>query len=202
MNVQLERRVLAASRGELRVVRSAGGTKAGKQLVGYAAVYNKLSEELGGFREFIRPGAFTRCMQAGADVRALINHNPDLLIGRTRSGTLRLRDTVQALRVECDLPDTNWARDYAASIQRGDMSGMSFGFVTRSDDWSEQAIDGQRCLVRELVHVDLFDVSAVTYPAYPDTEVGLRSLEDWLRNQNHTSNDVLRRRLDLLALEV
>ena len=150
------------------------------RLVGYAAVFNQLSEDLGGWRELIRPGAFAKTIRDGADVRALWNHNPDYVLGRTKSGTLRLREDDHGLAIEIDPPDTTWARDLIATIRRGDVDQMSFGFIpVRSevkiiDDHDD---NGQlrRSVIRELIEVRLFDVSPVTFPAYPQTEISVRS---------------------------
>src|SRR5918995_5655434 len=76
----------------------------GRTLHGYAAVYGAVSGDLGGFRERIAPGAFANVL--GADVRALLNHDPSEVLGRTRSGTLRLADDQRGLRFELDLPES------------------------------------------------------------------------------------------------
>jgi HK97 family phage prohead protease len=123
---------------------------------GYAAVFNSLSQDLGGFREVIRRGAFQSTIAGGADVRFLINHD-GLPLARTKSGTLRLAEDDRGL-----IP----------KMKRGDLSQMSFGFRTLKDAWRQEGADQ----IRELHAVDLFDVSAVTYPAYQSTEVALRSL--------------------------
>lgn len=139
---------------------------------GYAAVYDMWSEDLGGFREIIRPGAFTNSLQRGDDVRALIDHDSSRIIGRTKSGTLSIRDTRKGLRVEIRPPDTASGRDLVTSIKRGDLDGMSFAFRTVSDRWGTENEEA----VRELLEADLRDVSVVAFPAYPQTEVALRSL--------------------------
>lgn len=171
MKPNLERRNYTAD--ELRVVADEAGSR---KIVGYAAVFNSLSEDLGGFREKIAPGCFTRACKDG-DVRALRNHNSDYVIARTKSGTLRLSEDAHGLKIECDPPDAQWAKDMMASIDRGDVDQMSFGFRTLTDEWS--LIDGES--VRTLIDVELFDVSPVAFPAYPETTVGLRSLEIWKR---------------------
>src|ERR1700732_270710 len=107
-------------------------------ITGIPAKFNKLSRNLGGYRENIKPGAFSRSLAEGADVRALINHNPDLILGRTKSGTLRLEETNAGLRMECDAPDTQAARDLMTSCDRGDIDQGSFRFLTRSDDFRMQ----------------------------------------------------------------
>lgn len=143
------------------------------RLVGYAAVFNSQSEDLGGFREVILPGAFDRAIREAHDVRALVNHNPDKLLGRTSSGTARLAVDARGLLVEVDVPDTQDGRDTETLVRRGDLSQMSFAFRTRADQWRTQ--DGEP--LRELLDVELFDVSVVAYPAYPATEVSARALE-------------------------
>jgi HK97 family phage prohead protease len=141
---------------------------------GYAAVFNELSVNLGGFRERIKQGAFRDAVDENQDVRFLINHNADLVLGRTRSGTVTLGEDEVGLRVECELPNTTFANDLIESMSRGDVDQMSFGFVTRADSWPEK--DAETGLpIRELLRADLFDVSVVTYPAYPDTTAEVRS---------------------------
>lgn len=144
------------------------------RLAGHAAVFNSLSVDLGGFRERIEPGAFAATI-AEDDIRALFNHNPDFVLGRNVAGTLRLAEDDRGLAIGIDLPDTQAARDLSVSIERGDITGMSFGFRTISDQWEMQ--DGDA--VRTLLAVKLFDVSPVTFPAYPETDVAVRSLEAW-----------------------
>lgn len=170
MNASKEVRFL--SRAELRV---GGGEGKPPTIVGYAALFNSLSSDLGGFREVLLPGCFARCLADGADVRALVDHMPYRIIGRNKAGTLRLAEDDKGLRVEIDPPDTTIGRDVVESLRRGDLTGMSFGFFTVSDQW--RMVDGLP--LRELVEVTLDggDVSVVTYPAYPDTTVAVRSLQ-------------------------
>lgn len=149
---------------------------------GYAAVFNELSVNLGGFRERIRPGAFRTAIEAGDDVRFLINHDANLILGRTPA-TLTLSEDETGLRVECDLPNTSYANDLAESMRRGDINQMSFGFTTRADAWPEK--DAESGLpIRELVDVGLFDVSAVAYPAYPDTTAAVREIREAIETEN------------------
>jgi HK97 family phage prohead protease len=145
------------------------------RLVGYAAKFDSWSEDLGGFRERIKPGAFDRALAGEHDVRALINHDSNLILGRSRSGTLRLSSDEVGLRMELDLPDTQVARDLSTSIQRGDIDQMSFGFmVDRGGSlWDLDAEPVERTITEVS---QLLDVSVVTFPAYPQTEVALRSL--------------------------
>lgn len=143
----------------------------GNRVVGHAAVFNSLSEDLGGFREIIRPGAFANVVKS--DVRCLFNHDPSLILGRTAAGTLRLAEDRSGLAIECELPQTSYARNLQLSMQRGDVSGMSFSFTVAKDVWSEQ-LGG--VLLREVLLFDqVYDVGPVTFPAYPATDAGLRA---------------------------
>ena len=144
------------------------------KIVGYAAVFNSLSENLGGFREKIKPGAFRNALKI-SDTRALFNHDRNFVLGRQSAGTLNLKEDKTGLHIEIDPPDTSFARDLMVSIGRGDITQQSFGFTVKKDEWKD--LDGDEPL-RTLTEVgELFDVSPVTFPAYPDTNVAVRSLE-------------------------
>jgi Escherichia/Staphylococcus phage prohead protease len=142
----------------------------GHTITGYAAVFNSLSQVLWGFREMIAPGAFADSLSD--DVRALWNHDTAIVLGRTKSGTLRLHEDETGLRIEIDPPES--AAAYLESIARGDVDQMSFGFNTLEDDWNE---DDEGQVIRTLRKVKLFEVSPVTFPAYTATSVGVRSDE-------------------------
>lgn len=135
---------------------------------GYAAIFDTLSVQLWGFREKIAPGAFTGSL--GDDIRALWNHDTSVVMGRTKSGTLRLAEDATGLRIENEPPSA--ASHQVESIDRGDVDQMSFGFRTLEDAWDE---DDEGQLVRTLLKVKLYEVSFVTFPAYPATSVQLRS---------------------------
>lgn len=137
------------------------------KMEGYAALFGTKSEEMFGFREVIMPGAFDRALRESHDVRALVNHNPDLILGRTTSGTLALSIDQKGLRVEIEPPDTTVGRDAVVSVERGDLSQMSFAFRTLTDDYRLE--DGE--VIRELMDLELLDVSVVAYPAYLETDV-------------------------------
>lgn len=138
----------------------------GQKITGHAAVFNKLSEDLGGFREQILPGAFTKALKR-SDVRALWNHDANIVLGRTKAGTLRLEEDDKGLRVEIDPP--SWASGYMETIKRGDVNEMSFAFTVAEDE-----IDGEKN-IRSIREFDrIYDVSPVTYPAYPQTSVKVR----------------------------
>jgi HK97 family phage prohead protease len=125
------------------------------------------------FREEIAPGAFSDSL--GEDIRALMNHNTGIVLGRTRANTLRLFEDATGLGFELDLPETTAGRDLAESIRRGDITQMSFGFETLSDEWRME----DKAEIRTLKKIRLFEISPVAFPAYPQTEVALRSLEAW-----------------------
>ena len=165
---EVERRFAAAA--ELRVDEGGEGEK--PKIKGMAAVFNKLSLDLGGFREKLAAGAFAKTLK-DADVRALWNHNPDYVLGRNKAGTLELEETERGLAVVNEPPDTAWARDLLTTMRRGDVDQMSFGFRVIKDEWTtEEGKDP----IRTLQEVKLFDVSVVTFPAYPQTSVKVRSV--------------------------
>ena len=157
-------------------IRTAGDEGAMMRLLGYAARFNSYSQDLGGFKERILPGAFTTCLAQRADVRFLQNHDPNFVMGRTRNNTLRLREDSEGLAFEVILPDTQQARDLYKTVKRGDMDQCSFAFTVDEDgdSWSEELDErGNRFIARTLKQVRLFDVSAVTYPAYKNTSIGI-----------------------------
>lgn len=143
---------------------------------GYAAVFNQETVIGGifGFREQIAPGAFDQAIEAD-DVRALFNHDPNMLLGRTASGTLKLSVDRRGLKYDVDLPDTAVARDVRTLIKRGDVTGSSFGFTVDEDDWDESEMKKGKLPLRTILKASLWDVSPVTYPAYPQTSVSARS---------------------------
>lgn len=142
-------------------------------IVGYAAVFNSLSEDFGGWREIVRPGAFRKTINEKRDIRALWNHETSYVLGRTLNGSLALREDEQGLRAEIKPPDTQWARDLVTSVRRGDISQMSFGFRVVRDNWREDGNDTGT--LRELLEVELYEVSPVTFPAYGATDVQVRA---------------------------
>jgi hypothetical protein len=147
------------------------------QIVGYAAVFDQASTDLGGFVEYIQPGAFADVLATQPDVRALWNHDPNFVLGRTTSGTLQLVEDDHGLHMTITPPSTQWARDLLVSIQRGDVSQSSFAFRVAAD--GETWHHSQRGLpARTIVRVaELSDVSPVTYPAYSSTHVDVRAIE-------------------------
>jgi HK97 family phage prohead protease len=147
-----------------------------RTVTGYAAVFNSPSEDMG-FIEYIEPGAFRDALKT-SDVRALFNHDPNYILARTASGTLRLEEDGKGLRYQFDAPATTFGNDFLTMLRRGDISQSSFGFTVGEQAWEEKrAADGSTQHIRRIKKIDrLFDVSPVTYPAYPDTEVALRAM--------------------------
>ena len=154
-------------------IRSSGTlTAKGKTLSGYAAVFNS-EANLGDFQELIRPGAFAKSLATGSNIRALYHHQGDALLGTTKGGTLQLREDAKGLAFSLDLPDTSHGRDLAVLVARGDVSGCSFGFrvAAGGDRWEQRGAQ----LVRELLAVDLMEVTLTADPAYTDTSIAMRS---------------------------
>jgi len=155
---------------------------------GYASVFNSKTD-LGRFDEVIEPGAFTRALAEGQDVRALIDHDSGRIIGRTKNGTLELREDAKGLHSRITLPDTQDGRDLSVLIERGDLDAMSFGFSVKGDRWEKH--EGRN--TRHISDVDLYDVSVVSFPAYDtDVSIALRSMPE------EEPDDNRRLRFDLL----
>lgn len=149
---------------------TAGVTANGRKLTGYIAKYDSPTK-IGSFTETIRRGAFTRTLTENPDILALADHDAAKVLGRTRSGTLELREDDIGLAFTLALPDTQAGRDLVALAERGDIGGASFGFNVPAggDSWNGNN--------RELRAVNLAEVSIVSaWPAYQDTEISLRSL--------------------------
>lgn len=161
-------------------IRAAEGSAAidgleGSIIRGVPIVFNSLSVDLGGFKERIRPEAVNRTLREQLDVRALVDHESAKVLGRMRSGTLSLRKTADGLASRIEPPDTTYAVDLMKSLRRGDVSGMSFGFMALDDEWHLE--DGLP--IREVIDMRIREISVVTFPAYEATDVSLakRSLD-------------------------
>ncbi|ART54825.1 hypothetical protein CBP36_12000 [Acidovorax carolinensis] len=154
-------------------VRSIGNLSSNdKKLHGYAAIFDS-EADLGGFSEVIRNGAFRKTLEGGSNVRALFDHNGSALLGTTRGGTLQLREDAKGLAFELALPDTSHGKDLAILVGRGDIAGCSFGFrvAPGGDRWEQRGAT----LVRELIDVELVEITLTSDPAYQDTTVAMRS---------------------------
>lgn len=153
--------------------REAGSPK----IIGYAAVFGVETDISGLFAERIAKGAFRRAIREKQDVRALFNHDSDYVLGRSKAGTLTMSEDDRGLKVEIDPPDTQLARDTLVLIERGDLDGMSFAFTVKK----QEVLNREGALpLRTILDVDLYDVSVVTFPAYKQTDVNVRSAEEIL----------------------
>ena len=174
MTKQRERRTLFCDLAQARVERREDGTA--EKISGYAAVFFDPAkpgteyEMWPGYRERVAAGAFADVL--GQDVRGLFNHDANMVLGRTKSATMRLSEDATGLRYEIDIPDTQAGRDTATSIQRGDVTGSSFSFIV-GERLMEDFEDGTT--VRTITKVKrLYDVGPVTFPAYEGTEASAR----------------------------
>ncbi|AJA22119.1 TPA: HK97 family phage prohead protease [Bacillus thuringiensis] len=138
-------------------------------ITGYAAVFNSKTSIGGWFDEIIAPGAFARALSENGDIRALFNHNWDNVLGRTKSGTLRLEEDAKGLKFEVELPNTSTGRDLAESMSRGDINQCSFGFWVTEEEWDYNVEPA----LRTVKEVELYEISVVSIPAYDDTEASL-----------------------------
>jgi HK97 family phage prohead protease len=142
---------------------------------GYAAKFNKPSQNLGGFVEFIAPTAFNRARgNSWPDVLARYNHDDNMLLGTSSAGTLRLGVDNVGLLYDVDLPRSR--ADVYELIQRRDVQKSSFAFRVIGDNGDEWGLSDQNFPQRTLLSVDLMDVAPVNMPAYPDTTSAVRSL--------------------------
>ena len=180
--------------------RAAEDGQESRKITGYAAVFDKYSEEMWGFYERIKPGAFAEVLTD--DVRALFNHDCNHVLGRSRAGTLSVKEDENGLAVEIELPDTQTARDLCTSMERGDIDQMSFAFTVAESDWDAEH-DGKP--VRTINKIKrLYDVSVVTVPAYPDTSADVRAHSDIFKEYQPQKNDleILKLKTDLKLREV
>jgi HK97 family phage prohead protease len=138
----------------------------GMHLEGYAALFDSRSENLGGFTETIKPGAFRASLKSRNDIKLLWNHDTGAVLGSTRAGTLTLTEDDRGLRVSADIANTSYGRDAAELVRRGDVSAFSFGFSMPARGGDEWNSDGTE---RVLKSVRLHEVSLVAFPAYPET---------------------------------
>jgi HK97 family phage prohead protease len=219
----IERRTFAVK--ELRAAQQDDKTV----LEGLSAVFNEYSEDLGGFVEIIEPGFFDEVLDS--DVRSLMNHDPNYVLGRTKSGTLEIEQRDEGLFQRTFPPVTEpdaaqWAKDLMVSVRRGDINQMSFGFIVKStyrgdlEDGDEWYVMGDK-IVRRLKKggaKELLDVSVVTYPAYPQTNVSANTRSRFTEFQKSIQHgqapdtdgeaeerqeplDILQRRLELASKE-
>jgi len=167
-----EREVRLCVNAELRVVDNEARAKGkGSELVGYAAKFNQVAEIWPGFREQIASGAFTQTLAEHDDVRMLFNHNPDIVLGRTKADTLRLEEDDTGLRIHNWPPKTTAAADLLINVREGNVTQMSFAFRVREQTVVDND-DGS--MDRTITNAQLHDVSVATFPVYEDAEVDIR----------------------------
>ena len=146
------------------------------RIIGAGAVYNKRSQDLGGFVEIIRAGAFTGSLEGGREIKAFYNHDPNQILGTTKSDPpLTVRDSDDGLVYDVEIPDTSYGRDLRENLKRKNINGSSFQFRTLEDNWYK---DDEGVTVRELLSAELIEVGPVTNPAYLPTTAQMRSLYD------------------------
>ena len=178
-----------------------------REVVGYGSVFNSLSENLGGFRELISKNAFDEVLEN--DVRALFNHDSNYILGRTTANTLKLSVDERGLRYSVNIPETTYGNDLMVSLDRGDITQNSFGFIVEEDDWSQ---DEEGNTIRTIKKVSrLLDVSLVTYPAYPEATIAQRGFlnyttelekkENTKEEKVFTKRNLLDKRIELLKLK-
>lgn len=177
-------------------------------VVGYGSIFNSRSENLGGFYEYISPAAISEETIAKSDVRALINHDQNLILARSTTGTLNLTVDEKGLKYEFDIPETSYGKDLAINMQNGNLNQSSFAFTVASngDEWSTDE-DGND--IRTITSIDrLYDVAVVTYPAYSqadsDLVVAQRGLAMYKEKQEikEEENDLVARSLAKLKIEL
>lgn len=140
---------------------------------GYAALFNVLSEKYWGYREQFAQGAFIESI-SNDDIRALFDHDAANVLGRNLANTLELSEDEKGLKVKIMAPQSTWVQDLANSVERGDINQMSFGFYPVKDEWNREDPENE---IRTHTKVELLEVSIVTFPAYPETEINLRTKE-------------------------
>jgi uncharacterized protein len=154
-------------------LRAADGDGAGEATAaGYALLFDNETMIGDYWRECFAPGAFTRSL-GERDVLAVHSHDTGRVVGRVQAGTLSLVEDAKGLAFENALPDTSDGRDLRVQIARGDIAGMSFAFRSTKETWDETVEPPKRTIIE----ADLYEITYTAMPAYPDTSVGLRSLE-------------------------
>lgn len=197
MSATLERRLRPFGETDVSIVRADDDQAASPLFKGHAAVFDSRTA-IGnplkwGWYEEIARGAFTKTLVEG-DARLLVDHNSSLLVARVSSGDLRLSEDSVGLAVDADLDtELSYVRDFVRNLDKRRLTGMSFGFYVVKDDWQTESIetnDGQtvEVEVRRIIEVRLLEVSGVTFPAYEETDAGLRSVCAEIRSRRETNH--------------
>ena len=162
------------------------------KLAGYAMKFNTLSHDRGGYRDVFRHGVFGDTINGseGFDVKAYFDHSPESYLGRTSNGSLKLALDATGLKFELDVPPTSLGADILALVERGDLSGCSFGYVPDQFRWKDEG-EGNGA-IREHTAGRLIEISVVFDPAFPKTELALASLEQWKLEQKELASTIRR----------
>jgi HK97 family phage prohead protease len=182
-------------------IRETGEGESAKRTVIGAIKYNTESAEMRDywgdtFVEEISAGAFDDSLKVRGVV-GLWSHRTDVVLGNTKSGTLRLDNGDKELRFELDIPDTSTGNDAWALIKRGDVDGVSFGMRISKDKWSSEKRGEKRIYKRSVLNAELYEISPVAFPAYPANDVAVRSLEDFKAEEKRSSDEYKKRKLSL-----
>jgi len=186
-----EKRELLSNTIELRE-----GENGLRTISGYAVKWEMKSHTMGYWRRFkeqFKKGAFAESITQD-DQRALWSHDTSQVLGRTKNGTLRLFEDEVGLRFELDLPNTTLGNDAYETIKRGDVDGVSFGFMMVKEEWDESDPDN---IVRSISKAKLFEISPVAFPAYPDSQVSARNHDPYKQFVEERDKQILRKKLIL-----
>lgn len=162
------------------------------KLVGLVA-FDSVSSDLGGFVEVIKPSAFSDSLASGETVKAIVEHNHDLLLGKTTSETLELKETATGLEVTIYLSDKIQAhKDIYEQVKRGDLDSLSFGFIAEDEQWNYDVSP----ITRYIIKAQLYEVTVCAIGAYPANKIDARTLN------KAKPNNMLNIRAELELLEV
>lgn len=175
------------------------------KIVGYAARFNVKSDDLGGYREVIQPGAFSESLRSKQEVFALWNHDSAKPFARTGNGSLVLEERDEGLWMEATPDETSWGQDALRSVRAKTVYRTSFGFWIEDHNKDQEFSDDGK--LRSIKRAGLFDVSPVTFPAYPQTRIAVRAqrfsalMEDLERGHELREADMLFLREELSNLQ-
>jgi HK97 family phage prohead protease len=182
---------------EIREAKEDGEKRTISGTIKYNTESNEMRDWWGDtFVEEISSGAFADSIKTRGVV-GLWSHRTDVVLGNTKSGTLRIDDGEKELKFELDIPNTSSGNDAWELIQRGDVDGVSFGMRVTKDKWSSEKRDEERIYKRSILNADLFEISPVAFAAYPSNEVSVRSLEDFKAEEKRAADEYRKRKLEL-----
>ncbi|WOQ72338.1 HK97 family phage prohead protease [Bacillus stratosphericus] len=194
----LEKEIRAIQEGSLKATEE---TDKGRMITGYALKFGTRSQNLGGFIETIEKRALQNADMS--DVRALIDHDPSKILGRTKAGTLKLTVDDIGLRFELSLPNTQYANDLYENLRLGNISNCSFGFHLAKNGDSFKRDEKSGLPLRSLTNISrITDVSIVTYPAYEDTDVSIAQRHLKQHQNNHLEKEKIKFELELIQLSL